>query len=229
MSTSKISIIIPVYNQAGVIGKCLNSIFNQTLKDFEVIIVNDGSTDNLLAVLQPWQEKVKIYTQSNKGAPTARNFGFSQSQGDYLLFCDADIILAPDALQKMYQALQDNPDSGYAYSSFRFGWKKFKLWPFDEARLKQMPYIHTTSLIRRECFTGFDENLKKFQDWDLWLTMLEAGHRGIWINEVLFRIISKGTISSWLPKIFFRLPVKLDEVQKYNNAKQIILEKHKLL
>ncbi|HQA64128.1 MAG TPA: hypothetical protein PK085_03445, partial [bacterium] len=104
----------------------------------------------------------------------------------------------------------------------------FKLWPFDPAKLKKMPYIHTSSLIRREFFPGFDENLKKFQDWDLWLTILERGGQGIWLEQSLFSIKSGGTMSSWLPKIFYQLPW-LKKVKAYRQAERIIKIKHNLL
>lgn len=223
----KISIIIPVYNQAKTIKKCLKSVFNQTFKDFEVIVINDGSTDDIRTVLRRWENKIKIFHQENHGAPAARNFGFKQSRGEYVLFCDADVMMAPNMLEKMLGILEKKKAFAYTYSSFKFGWKKFKLWPFDEKKLKQMPYIHTTSLIRREHFSGFDESLKRFQDWDLWMTLLTNGQKGIWIDEFLFKIKSGGTMSSWLPKFFYRF-VWSQKVQKYKNAEQIIKEKHNL-
>lgn len=223
-----ISIIIPIYNQAEKLNRCLKSVFNQTLKDFEVIVVSDGSTDNLLSVIRPWKTKIRFFQRQNKGAPAARNFGASRANGEWLLFCDADIILEPNMLEEMMTALEKHPEVGYAYSSFKFGWKKFKLWPFDRRKLKNMPCIHTTSLIRRHCFPGFDESLKKFQDWDLFLTMAENGYDGFWLDKVLFKVSSGGTISRWLPKwlywIFF-----LKRVRTYNTAKEIVKKKHNLI
>ncbi|MFA6422553.1 MAG: hypothetical protein WCV92_04085, partial [Candidatus Buchananbacteria bacterium] len=125
--------------------------------------------------------------------------------------------------------LNENPESSYAYSSFIWGWKKFKLWAFDPERLRQMPYIHTSALIRREHFPRFDLSLKKFQDWDLWLTMLEQGHEGVWVDEVLFRVMASGTMSSWLPSFVYKLPfLKTKSKDKYEKAMEIIKEKHKL-
>jgi len=224
----KISIVIPVYNQAKTIKKTLKSIFQQTFKDFEVIVVNDGSTDAILAVLRPFQTKIRLFSQDNKGASVARNFGFSKSNGEYIIFCDSDVVMKPNMLKDMLSVLEKKKAFGYVYSSFKFGWKKFKLFPFDEKRLKEMPYIHTTSLMRREVFPKFDESLKKFQDWDLFLTMLENGHKGIWINKVLFKIKSGGTMSSWLPKFFYRALPFLKDVRRYNEAREIIKKKHKL-
>ncbi len=231
MSNPSISLIIPCYNVAAKIGRCLDSIFKQSFKDFEVIIINDGSADDLEAALAPYRDKIKYFRQENKGAPAARNFGFGQSRGEYVFLCDADVIMRPDMLEKMHQALIDNPQAAYAYSSFRFGWKKFRLWPFDAERLKKMPYICMNSLIRRECFPGMDESLKKFQDWDLWLTIWEKyGRGGVWIDEVLFKAITGGTMSSWLPSFAYRLPFfKSRPKDKYIAAEQIIKNKHKLL
>lgn len=223
----KISVIIPVYNAQDTINDCLKSIFNQTFKDLEVIAVNDGSTDSSWSILQKWQDKVKILNQANSGAPVARNFGFKKSQGEYVIFCDADVIMKPKMLQKMYDVLEINKNIAYVYSSFKFGWKTFKIWPYDLNKLKLDPYIPTTSLIRRHCFPGFDESLKKFQDWDLWLTISERGGKGQWLNEVLFCAQSGGTMSRWLPKFFYKLSW-LKFVKQYNQAKKIIQNKHHL-
>ncbi len=224
---SKISVIIPVYNTGNTINDCLTSIFGQTFTDIEVIAVNDGSTDSSWSELVKWQNKVKIFNQVNKGAPAARNFGFKRSESDYVIFCDADVIMKSDMLEKMYQVLQNNPDRAYVYSSFKFGWKVFKLWPFNLDKLKLGPYIPTTSLVRRKFFPGFDESLKKFQDWDLWLTISEHGGSGIWIDEVLFKAITGGTMSRWWPKFIYKL-TWLKFVKRYNQAKEIIQKKHNL-
>ena len=230
MFKEKISVIIPVYNGADKIQKCLDSVFNQTYDNLEVIVVDDGSTDDVLLALTNCKNKLTILHQENRGAPAARNYGFKISTGELLIFLDADIILRPDALEKMYLALKADTEASFAYSSFRFGWKKFKLWPFDYEKLKRMPYIHTSALIRRQAFPGFDESLKKFQDWDLFLTIAGRGGKGTFISEVLFRAISGGTMSSWFPKIFFKLPFKTKKIQeqivKYEQAKEIIRKKH---
>ncbi len=216
MPSPKISIIIPVFNRGRELAKCLASIKKQTVISpparggdlggvgVEIIIVDDGSRQPVGDV-----PGARVIRQENKGAPAARNRGFKESSGAYVLFCDADVVMEPDMLAKMSQALDENPGVSYAYSSFKFGWKKFRLWEFDADKLRQMPYIHTTSLMRREHFPGFsakggpafgwDTSLKRLQDWDLWLTMLEQGHVGKWIDETLFLAKSGGTMSRWLP------------------------------
>jgi len=224
-----ISIIIPVYNQADKIGACLDSILEQSFKDYEIIIVNDGSTDNIGEVLSEYSEKAKLQTvnQANRGANSARNKGYNISSGEYLLFCDADIVLRNDMLEKMINIIK-NTDYSYAYSSHKFGFKKFPLWEFDEERLKKMPYIHTTSLIKRKDFPGFDLSVKRLQDWDLWLTMLENGKRGKWIPEYLFEVADGGTMSSWIPSFFYKLFPFLSSVKKYKKSVEIIKKKHNI-
>jgi len=230
MYMSEISIVVPAYNAQKTIAICLDSIFDQTFKDFEIIVVNDGSTDHTEHILQTYRDKLKIINQKNRGAAAARNQGAAAASSSYIIFFDADIIAQPTLLQKMHQTLLNNPQISYAYSAFKFGLKTFRLWPFDPARLKKMPYIHTTSLIRRRDFPGFDESLKKFQDWDLWLTMLEKERIGCFIPEILFSVRPGGGMSKWLPKFFYQLPwsKKISAVESYRQAEKIIKQKHDL-
>ncbi len=264
-----ISVIIPLYNKRKTIIGTINSILNQSYKDLEIIVVDDGSTDGSLGVVASLSEGVAISQTTGSprldyqarddsrikiisglghfGGNWARNYGAHLAQGEYLFFCDADIILKKDAFQKLLAALEaaasfkegDAPSyptfskggSGgvaYAYCSFRLGWKKMPSRLFDAEQLKKCNYISTMSLIRRKDFSGFDENIKKFQDWDLWLTMLRQGKRGVFVPQVLFTALpTKIGISKWLPKFFYKLPW-LREVKKYNEAKEIIIKKHRL-
>lgn len=229
-----ISIIIPTYQHADDIAACIKSVFGQTYKDFEVIVVDDGSTDNTAEALKPYLDRITLITQPNSGGNAARNRGFKASKGEFVLFCDADLILNPHYLEKALKALHDHPEASYAYPAFRFGWKTFRFWDFDADTLKRLNYIPTSSLIRREHFPGFDEKIRKFQDWDLWLTMLEAGHTGVYIPEIMFQAIPhKGGISNWIPRFFHHVPWKkfgwkVMSIEKYRDAERIIREKHGL-
>src|SRR3989338_1203465 len=145
-----ISVIIPAYNVRKTIDRCLRSLWGQTYKNFEVIVVNDGSKDGTRGKLEmakrAWGERMRIVHQQNQGAPAARNRGAKEAKGEYLIFCDADIVMEPDCLLKMLHILEAHPKSAYVYSSFKFGWKSFAHLSFDPGRLRKMPYIHTTSL-----------------------------------------------------------------------------------
>ncbi len=230
-----VSVIIPVYNQSQKIKKCLESLWRQSFGNYEVIVIDDGSCDNLDSVLDIYKIKFQqsqkdffVFHQKNQGAAVARNKGFEKSRGRYVIFLDADIVMNPKMLEKMVKTLEKNPDKSYVYSSYKFGFKTFKLWEFSERKLQEMPFIHTSSLIRRRHFPGFDEKIKRLQDWDLWLTMLENGHFGIWIPEVLFQIKSGGTMSSWLPSFFYQCFPFWPSVKRYKKAVNIIKKKHNL-
>lgn len=230
-----ISIIIPVYNQAEHLENCLTSVKKQTCDNYEIIVVNDGSSDDIVAVIKKFKQifgsKLSFHEQENKGACAARNNGSKYAKGEYAIFCDADVIMEQGMLEIMLKTLRNNPNADFCYSSFIWGRKKFKLWPYDPEKLKKMPYITTTSLIRMKYFPNFDETLKKFQDWDFWLTMAEQGRTGIWIDKILFKIAVSGTqtMSSWLPSFAYQLFPWLPQVKKYNQAMDIIKKKHNLL
>jgi glycosyltransferase involved in cell wall biosynthesis len=231
-----ISVIIPIYNQARVLRRSLVSLLQQTYRPLEVIIVNDGSTDNFSSVMDEILAsdrfkdlKIKVINQSNQGGPAARNHGFNESVGQYVIFWDADTIAKPEMLEMMYRALVENPNASWAYSQFCFGWKKMRGAEFDFETLKKNNYIDVTSLIRRNDFVPFDEGLKRFQDWDLWLTLAKQGKSGKFIAKVLYKKITNPVgISSWLPSFFFQLPWKTTKVKKYEAATQIIKQKHHL-
>lgn len=235
---ANISVIIPVYNHAATILRSVQTLVSQTVVPTEIIIVDDGSTDNfesvapgLVSLTQAASIPLKIIRQENKGAAAARNRGFKDSRGEYVIFWDADTIAKPQLLEKMQAALEQNPDSSYAYSQFKFGWKTIRSHAFDPEVLQKTNFIDTTSLIRRADFCGFDKKLKRFQDWDLWLSLLAQGKIGVFIPEVLFTKVTSGRqgMSSWVPRLAFVLPWKSKRVQVHEVAKRIVLEKHGLV
>lgn len=232
-----ISVVIPVYNHAKRIENSLRSLHRQSYRPLEVIIVDDGSTDNLPEVIHKVQSsewgkslQIKFIQQENKGAGAARNLGLKDATGQLVIFWDADTVGKPKMLEMMFDILQHHPKASYAYSQFRFGWKKIRCGAFVPEKLKKANYIDTTSLIRREAVYPFDENLKRFQDWDLWLTLLEKNRTGIFIPEVLFKkeVAGRKGYSSWIPSFMFRLPFKTGKVRAYETAREIVLVKHRL-
>lgn len=101
----KVSIIVPVYNVEDYLSQCLDSIINQSIKEIEIICVDDGSTDGSSYLLEEYSkkdERIKIYTQSNSGQGSARNLGIKMSNGEYILFVDADDKILPELLEKTY-------------------------------------------------------------------------------------------------------------------------------
>ncbi len=223
-----IDVIIPVFNQTTLLRRCLASWLQQSWTDFTLTVVDDGSTESVAETVREISPDIRVIRQTNRGAAAARNRGARETMAPYLLFCDADITLQKNSANTLHGCLQANPKKSYAYSGFKFGRKTFRSYPFDPHRLRQMPYIHTTALLRRAHFPGFDESLKRFQDWDLWLTMLEQGHEGVWVDEVLFTVAPGGTMSRWLPKFFYPWLPWLPAVRAYRVAMAVVMQKHGL-
>lgn len=241
-----ISIIIPTYNMHKQLVRCLGSVDQQTMKPDEVTVVDDGSTDGTSDVVGAIHElPVHVIRQEHAGASAARNRGFAESKGDYMMFLDADVVLKKHALERLLETLRQAssfakaPEDrqgdtvGYAYSAFKWGWKKFTSFPFDAERLRQMPFIHATSLLKRNVLPEkpFDESLKRLQDWDLYLTLRERGVAGVYIPEILFSVDTGGTMSRWLPAVMYQIPfsrygVKVSSLEKYYEAEKRVKEKH---
>lgn len=104
----KFSIIIPVYNVEKYIKKCLDSVFNQTFTDYEVIIVNDGTKDKSMDIVKDYD--LKVINQENKGLSAARNTGVKQAKGEYLIFLDSDDYIEKDLLKEINESTKNNPD-----------------------------------------------------------------------------------------------------------------------
>ncbi|MBO6087985.1 glycosyltransferase [bacterium] len=103
----KLSIIIPVYNLEQYIPKCLDSIVSQSFKDYEIICINDGSTDNSLEVLNRYKDKIIIIDKENEGSGVARNVGIDRAKGEYILFVDGDDWLEENVLEKMVSKIDE--------------------------------------------------------------------------------------------------------------------------
>lgn len=109
---SKVSVIVPIYNEEKYLAKCINSLANQTMKDIEIILVNDGSTDSSLDIMEKfsniYKDKITIIDKPNGGAGSARNIGLDIANGEYIKFVDADDYLKLDIVEKMYNIAKEN-------------------------------------------------------------------------------------------------------------------------
>ena len=124
MNIPKISVIVPVYNVEKYLTECLNSIINQTLKEIEIICVNDGSVDNSLEILKEYasiDERIKIIDKENEGQGYARKVGLDIASGEYILFCDSDdYYVSNDVFEKLYNEINKN-NSELMFFRFLFG------------------------------------------------------------------------------------------------------------
>jgi len=233
-----ISIIIPIYNRRNIFKSALASVYKQNYRPLELIVVDDGSTEDIASLVSEFKMQhpdinTIYHKQENQGAPAARNKGFELSSGDYVIFWDADVLGYEYMLEKMYKVLQENNQASFAYSNFIHGSKMMYGREFDVQALQKNNYIHSTSLIRKKDAIKWDESLKRFQDWDLWLTMIEQNKKGVWIKMDLFVVTPGGTMSAWLPKLAYTPPFKYlpfisPIVKKYEEAREVIRKKHDL-
>lgn len=154
MGTIKISIIATFYNLEDYVKKCIDSLTQQTLKDIEIICVNDGSTDNTIKILQELAEqdnRIKIIDKKNEGVSIARNTGIQAASGDYIMFVDGDDYLELNACEILYQkAIETNVD--IVTFQFTYKWtnksvkdKKFKNSPYYY-ETKSYPYLFSDKL-----------------------------------------------------------------------------------
>lgn len=118
MSFPKITVLVPSFNRADYLAECLDSIFNQTLPPYQVIVVNDGSDDHTMVALEPYMAKITFLQNGQGGKPVAINLGLRHVTGDYLWIFDDDDVAAPDALERLVEPLQDNPEYGFSYCTF---------------------------------------------------------------------------------------------------------------
>ncbi|MCG3708945.1 glycosyltransferase [Aliarcobacter butzleri] len=111
---SKISVIIPIYNTEKYLDKCLNSCINQTFKDIEIILINDGSTDNSFEICKEYlkiDSRIRLFNQENRGQGFSRNFGIMKSKSDFIYFLDSDDFIEPDTIEQLYnQVIFDKSD-----------------------------------------------------------------------------------------------------------------------
>lgn len=183
-----VSIVIPCWNTSDIIEKTLNSIEDQTYTHTEVIVVDDMSDDydELRKVVESHGCRLLRNDSGVKGACAARNIGWNECHGEYLFFCDSDVMLKPYCLSSMIQALHDNLDSSWAYCNFSVGRTKKKFYPYNQMELRKRNCSSTMSMVRAFDFPGFDPDLRRLQDWDVFLTMAEKGCKGVWVDEFLF-------------------------------------------
>ena len=130
----KVSVIVPVYNTSEYLDKCITSLINQTLKDIEIIIVNDGSIDDSQKKIELWQKKdkrIKLYNKENGGQASARNLGLSVANGEYIAFLDSDDYVADEMYYLLYQEAKNNDFDIVLLKNFTFIrleiWKTFIL------------------------------------------------------------------------------------------------------
>lgn len=194
----KVSIIIPTYNAMPYLPATVESVFNQTFTDFELLLVDDGSTDETIPwITQLTDARVKLIQQANQGASVARNTGISHAQGEYIAFLDNDDLWQPTKLAQQVQYLDQNApvalvhtwmilidehgqSTGRLITTDAEGWVWSKL-------VEQDTVLNSSVLVRRTCFDVvgvFDPTIPRTGDWEMWLRVAAKYPLGV-IKEAL--------------------------------------------
>ena len=233
-----ISVILPVYNGSKTIKRAVDSILAQTYDSFELIIINDGSTDETKNILNLFKDKriVLINNQKNLGKVHALNNGILRAKGKYIAFLDADDVALPQRLEKQVYFLEQNPSIvvvGTATKEiYRDGTEKIRYRPPDTRAIKKniiriCPFTHSSTMIRREVFDRIGlydpskdgpKRLSIGEDYDLWVRMLSAGYEMANLPDVL-TIYYRGAGSSirgrpLMQRIKHRTTARIDAIKK---------------
>jgi glycosyltransferase involved in cell wall biosynthesis len=198
-----ISVIIPTYNRSHYLREAIESVLNQVYESIEIIVIDDGSTDDTKGVVEKYGERIKYIYQDNAGVTAARNTGTENAKGKFVAFLDDDDIWEANMLQKAIKMLDKaGEEVGVAYVDCRYfrasdrkalfdkGMSQFSGDIFGELLKANFIPINTV-LIKKECFDkvkGFDENIEWYEDWDLLLRIALAGYKFEFINEPLAHI-----------------------------------------
>jgi teichuronic acid biosynthesis glycosyltransferase TuaG len=198
------SVIIPVYNAGAYIEQSLASVFAQTCSDFEVIVVDDGSTDDSADRVNQFSHHpaLRYIYQTNAGPAAARNTGLNQAKGQFIAFLDADDMWHPDKLAAHLSRMQRDPKLGLSFNWFevfydRPNGERFVPWfaPPTKSTLYWEDFLErnwtgtsSTVVIRAECLTEqckFDSRFRTSEDYQLWLKIAQAGWKIGFIPEAL--------------------------------------------
>lgn len=183
------SVIIPAFNSELYIAEAINSVLRQTAQEFEIIVIDDGSSDNTWGIISKFNDpRIKCFYQNNSGPGSARNTGINKSQGEFIAFLDSDDIWRSEKMAIQLEYLHKNPDIGVVYSDFSYfnnfgtvnknfpiekGLPRLSGKIFEDLFLRC--FIQTsTVVVRREIFNDvgfFNEKLYSGQDYEMWLRM----------------------------------------------------------
>lgn len=188
-----ISVIIPSYNQEQYLSDCIDSVLDQTVKPHEIIVVDDGSTDNSLEISRKYGAKIKVISQVNKGLSSARNTGIMNATGDYVLPLDADDILLPNAIEKLQEVIGDTSADIISPSFKEFGIRQtfIQLMPSPNLEdFKTGNRIGYCSAIKREVLLevgGYSPKmLWGYEDLHLTVNLLTLGKKLVTIPDILW-------------------------------------------
>jgi len=191
----KVSVIIPCYNHGAYLDEAVQSVLDQTFQDYEITIVNDGSTDqDTIKILKNFNRpKTQVIHTDNQGLPSARNNGIKISKGSYILPLDADDKIGKTYLEDAVQILDTQPDIGIVFCEAEFFGDRIGKWELPDYSLQDilaLNMIFCCAMFRRidwEEVGGYNPNMiYGNEDWDFWLSLLALDRKVHKIEKVLF-------------------------------------------
>lgn len=201
-----VSVVIPAYNAAWCVARAIDSVLAQTFQDFELIVVNDGSTDDTARVLAGYGDALKVITQANGGLSQARNTGIGAARGRYVAFLDADDGWLPEKLARQVALMEAHPDLAFCSTAARLvgpdgtalgEWRhRPSHLPTLEAIFAENAFVAGSGsavLVRREALAkagGFDTTLRSLEDIDMWMRLAACGAYGC-VDEPLALILKR--------------------------------------
>lgn len=203
-----VSVVVPCYNYGCYLPQTLDSVLGQTFGDWEIVVVDDGSTDDSSAVAQDFidrhpDQRIRLLRQDNAGVSAARNAGIAAAAGRYILPLDADDVIAPTMLEKTTAVLDAEPGIAIASTDLYIFTDAddippqiLTLPPYGRELLLQRLIMFYCSLYRREAWEavgGYNERMRAGEDWDFWIGCAERGFDAHHIPEPLFGARNKDT------------------------------------
>ncbi|MGC9318930.1 MAG: glycosyltransferase family 2 protein [Armatimonadota bacterium] len=230
MQEPLVSAVIPAYNEAEIIGRAIESVRKQTYSNIEIVVVDDGSSDDTAEVVRREHPDAVLVQQANKGLSGARNSGVRASSGEYLAFLDADDLWAPTKIERQLGALLGNPEFDWVGTNavVEIGSRSYPHGPPWRPRLfelslpevlgypGEMRPVGSSIMFSTEVFWdvgGYDEELAFAEDMDLFCRLLAAGHRLLYLNEPLY-IIHKHPGSHSSRSVAVRGRARLQQISK---------------
>jgi len=226
----KISVIIPTYNREKLLKKTLDSVLNQTVQADEIIIIDDGSSDNTKELIANYENNtIRYIIQKNAGVSNARNNGIQKAKNDWICFLDSDDIWEINKLEKQIQFHKDNPHILFSHTD--------ELWIFNDKIIKQKKHQlkpsgfcfeqnisntligASTVMIHKKLFDNigyFDENLIACEDYDLWLRILKKYELGLINEKLISKIAGHENQLSFSTKMMDKYRIKA--LQKHLNS-----------
>jgi glycosyltransferase involved in cell wall biosynthesis len=215
-----VSVIIPSYNSAKYVVDAVDSALEQVYRPIEVIVVNDGSTDDTDRILEPYVKtnQIRYFYQPNGGLASARNAGLKMAEGKYVALLDSDDLFLPKKIERQIEHLEDHPECGVCYCDL---WHFFDGKPEENLKLNYEYYsgpdvfknllhknfINPLSVVMRRSILEeagyFNEKFRRSEDWEYWIRLAYRGVRFCFLPEILarYRMRKESLSYSWSDEI----------------------------